>query len=127
MRAAWSTGRSTSTTTAVGRPASRDATDALVDTQLTAADGTYTTAALAPGTYYVCEVGQTAWVETYPKSTTTDSTSCTAKDGGRGWKVVITCGSEGYRQGLRQHAAVPHHGQLLLRMRSCSVVATRRR
>jgi hypothetical protein len=67
---------------------SLDAGDVLVDTQTTDASGNYKSATLAPGTYYVCEAGQTGWVETYPKAATSGSTDCTAKDGGVGWKVV---------------------------------------
>jgi len=79
-----------------GTAGSLDATDALVDTQTTASStGTYTTKALAPGTYFVCEStsGQTGWVQTYPKAATAGSTSCSAKDGGQGWKVTITSGT----------------------------------
>jgi hypothetical protein len=49
--------------------------------------------ALSPGTYYVCEVGQSNWLQTYPQAATAGSTSCSAKDGGVGWKVVITSGT----------------------------------
>src|SRR5439155_25055249 len=67
-----------------GTSGSLDATDGLVDTQVTASDGTYTTTGLSPGTYFVCEstTGQTGWVQTYPKAATTGSSSCSAKDGG---------------------------------------------
>jgi len=81
-----------------GTAGSLDATDVLVDTKITqtaAPVGSYTTDALAPGTYFVCEstTGQTGWVQTYPKAATTGSTSCAAKGGGQGWKVTITSGT----------------------------------
>jgi hypothetical protein len=71
-----------------GTAGSLDATDVLVDTQTTDSSGNYTSASLSPGTYYVCEASQTGWVETYPKTGTTDVTDCTAKDGGKGYKFV---------------------------------------
>jgi hypothetical protein len=76
-----------------GTTGSLDATDALVDTQVTDGNGAYTSDALSPGTYYVCEVGQSNWIQTYPQSSTAGSTDCSAKDGGQGWKVVISSGA----------------------------------
>jgi len=72
-----------------GSSGSLDATDALVDTQTTDANGNYTSKSLNAGTYYVCEVGQTNWNQTYPTAATLGSTSCAAKDGGRGWKITL--------------------------------------
>jgi hypothetical protein len=75
-----------------------DSGGTLVSTKTTAAaDGTYTSDPLAPGTYLVCEstTGQTGWQESYPTGSTTGSADCSAKTGhaARGWTVTLTSGT----------------------------------
>ncbi len=51
-----------------------DIADTLVDTKTTDGSGDYSFGNLGPGTYFVCEVTQTAWTQTYPNASTSDPT-----------------------------------------------------
>jgi hypothetical protein len=74
-----------------------DSGDTLVDTQTTSSAsatlGQYTSIALAPGTYFVCErIGnQSGWAQTFPG--TGASCSAFAGNAAKGYKLTITSGT----------------------------------
>jgi uncharacterized repeat protein (TIGR01451 family) len=65
----------------------RDATGALITNTVTGSNGSYSFTQLPPGTYYVSEVAQSGWIQTFPTSpnyytVTIDNTNVTGKNFG---------------------------------------------